>query len=356
MRTLLFYSKTPMNYVMFRPVAEELARDGRIDLRVRGETEDGSDPVSAYGALGVEGTRLVGRLRCQLTAYDLYVSADYRIAARRAARKVHVFHGISFKGKAYMDHILRYDRAFLIGPYQRRMFAKRGIMPPDDPRMVDVGMPKTDALVDGTLRRDEVLRSLGIDPATKVVLYAPTWRRESSLNLMGEEILRAVGGMKGITLVVKVHDLCMNPRTNARDWGGWLAAQERAGAPWKWARNLDATPLLAAADLLVSDASSVANEFLLLDRPVVFMDVPALMAKYADHIDLETWGRKTGTVVVSPAELPACIEGELADPGRLSEVRRAAAADYFYHPGAARMASVREIQRILGLEPLHTTS
>ncbi len=351
MKTVLFYSKTPMNYVMFRPVAEDLARDGRIDLRVRGETEDGSDARGAYGALGVSPDRLAGRLRCQFSRFDLYVSADYRIAARRAEAKVHVFHGISFKGKAYMDHILRYDRAFVIGPYQRRMFAKRGIMPEDDPRMVDVGMPKTDALVDGSLRRDDVLRGLGVDPSTKVVLYAPTWRRESSLNLMGEEVIRTVGSMQGVTLIVKVHDLCMNPRTNARDWGAWLGEQERAGAPWKWARNHDATPLLAAADLLISDASSVANEFLLCDRPVVFIDVPALFGKYADHIDLETWGRRTGSVVVSAAELPACIEGELADPGRLSEVRRAAAADYFYNPGRARRASVLEMYRTLGLEP-----
>ena len=57
------------------------------------------------------------------------------------------------------------------------------------PRLV--GMPKVDCLVDGTLRRDTVLRELRLDPARPTILYAPTWSAHSSLNLMGVELRRA---------------------------------------------------------------------------------------------------------------------------------------------------------------------
>lgn len=39
----------------------------------------------------------------------------------------------------------------------------------------------------------------------------------------------------------------------------------------------DILPTLFLADLLISDASSVANEYTLLDRPIVFLDVPEMI-------------------------------------------------------------------------------
>ena len=49
------------------------------------------------------------------------------------------------------------------------------------------------------------------------------------------------------------------------------------------------------ADLLITDASSVANEYTLLDRPIVFIDVPELfeltLSKHA-RLDLEARAKK----------------------------------------------------------------
>ena len=53
----------------------------------------------------------------------------------------------------------------------------------------------------------------------------------------------------------------------------------------------DVTPLLFLADLLMTDASSVSSEYSLLDRPMVFLDVPKLLAKVAEKpgfVDQET--------------------------------------------------------------------
>ncbi len=351
MKTILFFSKAPMNYVMFRPVAEQLMQDARIRFLFHLEFERGQNPNGVYDPLGVRRSQIVPGVTVRWTNYDLYMSADYRVSAKRAKRKVHTFHGISFKGKAYVEHIKNYDDAFLIGPYQKKQFIKRGILAEDDSRFVEVGMPKLDPLVNGTFDRAEVLSRVGADPSKPVVLYAPTWRRESSLNLMGEEILRTVGAMPNVTLLLKVHDLCLNPNINARDWAAWLAAEQAKGAPWKVIRDWDVTPYLAIADLLISDASSVSNEFLLRDRPIIFMDVPELIEKYGEYIDLETWGRKTGIVVVDPAQLPKRIEEQLANPGEYSDIRRAAAADYFYNPGNATAASLKATYRSLELTP-----
>ena len=350
-KRVLLFSKAPMNYLMFARVAELLAADERIQFDVHAVSEDGADLRAMYEALGVDPRRLVGQTAARWTKYDLYVSPDMRIVGKRARKKVHVFHGISFKGKAYSEQVRDYDHAFLIGPYQRNQFVRRGILEEGNPRIVDVGMPKTDPIASGEFCREEVLAARGLPVDKPVVLYAPTWRKEASLNTVGEELLRAVGGMGDVTLLVKLHDWCLDPARNRRDWGTWLAEQEKAGAPWVWVRERDIVPFLATADMLISDASSTANEFLLRDRPILFMDVPELFEKYEQSIDLDTWGRKTGVVVERPEDLPAAVSAQLADPGAQSEIRRAAARDYFYNPGQATGAAHRAILDLLELTP-----
>src|SRR5439155_1685486 len=79
------------------------------------------------------------------------------------------------------------------------------------------------------------------------------------------------------------------------------------GEHLRLARTPDVVECLFAADLLISDASSVVNEYALLDRPIVFLDVPELLAAARDRegsaLDLDTWGRRGGEVVAEPAEV-----------------------------------------------------
>lgn len=339
-----------MNYVMFRRVADRLKSDPRIRLDIHGVDWLGGDIAEIYEPLGVSRGQVVSKWKARWNSYDLYISADYQIAAGRAKRKVQIFHGISFKGHTYSEKIREYDRAFLIGPYQRRNFAERGILSADDPRMVNVGMPKCDPLARDEFDRTAVLRTLGLKPDRPVVLYAPTWRKEASLNTVGPEILEAVGAMD-VTLLVKAHDWCFVPERNRRDWAAWFAGKEREGAPFTLVRDRDITPYLGVADLLISDASSTANEFLLRNRPIVFMEVPELFKKYEDTVDLDTWGQKTGAVAKTPEELPEIIRRELALPEARREIREAAARDYFYNAGTATDAAVRAIYEILELNP-----
>jgi CDP-glycerol glycerophosphotransferase (TagB/SpsB family) len=109
---------------------------------------------------------------------------------------------------------------------------------------------------------------------------------------------------------------------------------------------------LSIADLLVTDASSVANEYALLDRPIVFIDVPELLditrGKGA-RLDLETWGRKGGTVAPDVSTAVREVTAGLADPGERSPVRRAMVDDLFFNPGQATTAAMHWLQTEAGL-------
>ena len=107
--------------------------------------------------------------------------------------------------------------------------------------------------------------------------------------------------------------------------------------------DYDIVPLLYASDLLLTDASSVANEYALLDRPIVFLDVPELLRQARARggaLDLASWGRKGGVVVERPDDVTEAVAQSLADPTHLSEIRRAIAQDLFYNPGRATEAAV----------------
>ncbi|MBM3336059.1 CDP-glycerol glycerophosphotransferase family protein, partial [Candidatus Sumerlaeota bacterium] len=188
---------------------------------------------------------------------------------------------------------------------------------------------------------------VGLPSNRPTVLYAPTWRKESSLYSLGEAVIAALV-RKDWNVLVKLHDLCYYPSYNTVDWDARLRALEHRNL--RVVRDYNVVPYLFASDLLVTDASSVANEFTLLDRPIVFVEAPRLTEKYGKTIDLETWGTKTGRVVRSADELAEAAEWALYHPGELSDVRRAAAADIFYNPGTATDRAVEQIYAALQLE------
>ena len=129
----------------------------------------------------------------------------------------------------------------------------------------------------------------------------------------------------------------------AIDWVGRLASAESDRV--RIVRDLDVVDYLLAADLLVSDASSVAVEYALLDRPIVFIEVPRLLknvTKRGAPLDLTTYGRRIGRLVGRPAELVREIDEALSHPATESKLRRAMARDVFHLPGGAaeRVAGV----------------
>jgi CDP-glycerol glycerophosphotransferase len=209
-------------------------------------------------------------------------------------------------------------------------------------------MPKTDCLVDGSLDRAAVLQTLGLDPARPTILYAPTCSEHCSLYTLGMDLMRAVAS-RPVNFLIKLHDDSFDPRYNPVDWTEALKEFD-GSANVRVIRDPDVCPYLVASDALITDASSVAYEYTLLDRPLVFCDVPELLRKYG-QLDLETWGRRMGHVVATIPELHAALDDALANPARHGELRRAAAADLFYNPGHAADRAIEEIYGLLEIAP-----
>ena len=66
-------------------------------------------------------------------------------------------------------------------------------------------------------------------------------------------------------------------------------------------------------------------------------------------LDLETWGRSGGLVVVRPEDVEAAVARSLLQPGQHSEIRRAMVKDLFHNPGCATDAAMSWLrQQLLG--------
>jgi len=166
----------------------------------------------------------------------------------------------------------------------------------------------------------------GITGDRPVVLYAPTGERRNSLETLGEELIAKLGAVDRYDILVKPHD---HPHATI-DWWSRLLPLESEHV--RLVREPDVVLTQSIADLLLTDASSVANEYALLDRPIVFIDVPELIEltrKKGALLDLETWGRKGGVVVPDVPAAVEAVEAGLAAPAERSEVRRAIVDDLF---------------------------
>jgi CDP-Glycerol:Poly(glycerophosphate) glycerophosphotransferase len=343
---VLFTGYAPVHFLCFRPLYQRLTELPGVEVFVSGglrtTTEHGFiyDGAGMYAPFGIPDERILSVDAIQERPFDVLFSANKRIITPPAniGTRIQIFHGVSFRNRGVRPENLAYTTFFLIGPYMRRKFIDTGLVAEDDPRLVAVGFPKTDALLTGGLDRQTLLARYGCDGTRPVLLYAPTGQAHNSLETMGKDVIRRLSATGKYELLIKPHD---HPTNTGLDWFDELAPLE--GQHTRVVRELDVIPLLLLADLLITDASSVANEYTLLNRPIVYLDVPELIQAARDvgaFVDLETWGRRGGLVVERPDEVEQAIASCLAEPDRRSAVRSAIAQDLFYNLGGATEAAI----------------
>jgi CDP-glycerol glycerophosphotransferase (TagB/SpsB family) len=292
--------------------------------------------------------------------FDACLAADFIWASLpRGSGRVQMFHGVAGKwGHIYdrpVESMRQWDRLFFINRRRLCNFIAAGALDPDSTAIRLVGMPKADCLVDGSLQRNAVLESRDIDPSRPTVLYAPTWTPYSSLNAIGEAVVSSLIDA-GHNVLIKLHDNSYDmayENSGGIDWVARLTPLFQRGHGWL-VRDANAAPWLMAADVLVSDHSSVAFEYLLLDRPLVRIEVAELIRRAAIPDEYVSLMEAASVTVHTATEVVDAVERGLADPERQSVTRQSVAADLFYQPGTATARAVQELYDLLELGTLLT--
>ena len=354
-RSVLVEMRTPVYQAVLGPIADRLGADSGVRVAYTSEYPERIRPLVPQGSF-------VTHREVEWRRFDLYINGDPWAAARlrRCARRVNFFHGVA--GKYDLDNpaglpmgFEYYDRVAFINRDRMTRYLDAGVVTPRQAALV--GYPKLDRLATGGYDSARVRATLNLDPHRPTALYAPTYSPASSLHLAGEAIVRALV-RSGFNTIVKLHDRSLDPDprySGGIDWRARFTAL-MAGHAGRIAftETSDASPLLAAADVLVTDHSSIGFEYLVLDRPVIVFDAPELPQAARINPEKVALLRSVANVADTPRQTAELAAAALAHPGVLSAARRAVAGELFHDPGGATGRAVDLLRELLDLAPAST--
>jgi len=304
---------------------------------------DGMRSVLAFSPAGV---RALARARAIVSDHGLHVLSWLpRLGLLRFAD---VWHGIPFKGWDARDFLVQhtYDEIWVSSALLRRYYVERFGF--HEAQVHVTGYGRTDRLV----RADEDLaplrRRLDLPDGRRVMMFAPTWQHGTGTRSIFPFDSPADAFLAMLADVCRAHDTICLFRTHLNSGVGELplpADVFRCVPQQAWP---DSEGLLLLSDLLVCDWSSIAFDFLLLERPTIFLDVPAPFPKGF------TLGPeyRFGAVVASVDALADRLARYLAHPEQYAaehgeQARRIAAA--VYDDMADGHAAERYLARLQGL-------
>lgn len=236
---------------------------------------------------------------------------------QNCGKLVHVGHGVLSKGQYYNDTetARREEQADLVcvpGKHHQKIM-RRIISKP----VMATGMAKLDDLFAGKINRQKVVRRFGLPGNKKYILFAPTFNDElSAIPHVREDIVRIIPE-KDTFLLIKLHG---STREEYKNMYKNLPSKDSRVI---YADDLDITPFLALADVLVSDVSSAMMEFAALDKPVVLFNNPD-WEKYENYnpADIEYKWRDIGIETTSIEEMRDAVAACLENPGFKSDKRK----------------------------------
>ena len=353
-RHILVDARTAVNYSMFAPVHAAMAADERVCFSFCA-SEEPSRAVSIFREAGKD-ARVIGPHRAALTKFHAYVTSDFTwMRLLHPACRIQMFHGVGGKYgfDAPTESLAPWHRLFFVNRRRLNNCIAAGALDADSPAIRLIGMPKVDALVDGSLDRDRILASLGLPADRPTVLYAPTWSPASSLNKLGVALLHRLR-MMPVNVIVKLHDRSCDLRPQYSGGVDWPAALQTHLAPGTavLASTADICPYLVASDVMITDHSSAGFEYLLRDRPLVRIHVPELIALANIHQDYVRLLADVSESTTQVDDTVGAVERALAEPAAKSAMRQAVATDLFHQPGTATARCADALYEAIALEPI----
>jgi hypothetical protein len=186
----------------------------------------------------------------------------------------------------------------------------------------------------GHLRHDHVVRERLAEraPVPDRVLWAPAFGRHCSIPTWLDVAIAATARL-GLRLVIHLHPFAFRrePELARR-----VQVEVLAHRHVRLARVLDLVELMATSAIFLGDVSSASWDWLMFDRPAVFLDHPGITLPEEKRVF------EAGVRLDPGADLEAALRAELAAPAARSEARRAALHARFYALDGNAATRVRE--------------
>jgi CDP-glycerol glycerophosphotransferase (TagB/SpsB family) len=221
---------------------------------------------------------------------------------------IDVWHGIPFKGFTPDDFRLqhRYDEVWVSSPLLKQIYQDKFGFRAEIVHAM--GYARADKLF---LRQppDPLFRERASIPAgNKVVLYAPTWQQDDN----GRELFPF--GESQDAFIQHLSDVCRRHRATLvirSHLNASISAMTFDNVRYCSMKDFpDTEDLLLHTDILICDWSSIAFDYLALDRPTIFLDVEP---PFSHGFSLGKEYR-FGDIAVDFSAMLMCLESDLQDP------------------------------------------
>jgi hypothetical protein len=289
--------------------------------------------------------------------YDLLVCTDvYARFPLRRTKRVLLKHGAGVASRILKRHpwrktIFDFDLVLVNGEADLdllRRFCPEAFI---DKKVIAAGLPYLDRLYTQGCGRDDYLRQLGLDGHKQVVLVAPSWRGLEAIETCQPgffDTLIAALEKLDVQILIKMHTCSFNKvMVQKHDWAQLMRCYAQRGIGIDY--EFDDIPALQHANVLVTDISSRALNFMLLDKPVVVICPNDVFVEQLDRERIELM-RRGAYLARSVAELKAILAHCPVADNEMSSARERLARYCFANPGHATEVVVANLLRQVGTE------
>lgn len=249
---------------------------------------------------------------------DLAVIADpCHLRIPHISRVVNVGHGLASKGLYFCrNNIIRRENLSEMmcvpGPWHKRILEENVFIP-----IKVTGYIKSDMLFGpDAVNKTEFCNQLNMDPEKQFILFAPTFNEElSSIPDIKDKISEFAG--PDTYVMVKLH-----PMTDPL-WVNMYKKLAKDNDHIVFLEDADYSGMMHAADVMISDVSSMFIEFMILNKPVVLYKNPKT-EEYSEYDpnNIEYIIRKAVQEAYSFTQLQEEVEIALQNPQMLSRHRK----------------------------------
>lgn len=248
--------------------------------------------------------------------------------------RVHLDHGVGIKTLRIRNIYRQKDyhyHVFLEGQYWLDYI--KSVKMDDRSTFHVTGIPKLDPFFwDGYYDNQKLLHQFGLNPAKKTVLFAPSYK-PSCIKYVQKKIIDL---SEQYNLLIKLHPY---------SWAGKYAPHSQHRYYEKLARqnkdvcliakeDFDIYPYMFMADTIISDTSSVVNEFLALGRHGVIYVLPERNINHSDgmpvlSVEPEEWLKGAFSHAHTPDEILPAVDQAL-NPNKEMIEKLAEYRNYFF--------------------------
>jgi len=365
-KIIMFHISSPGHKQFIFPIYSELNRKSKklsyyaaLDYTMNNKRDEIDFPASHF---------IQAKLAVYLFLTDVFIQPEIYGRGPKNAIRIFIGHGQPNKITNWSDENLKsFNIYFLYGELERKMFAyviRNQLESIKHIKLYNIGYPKLDAQIKGLYNREKILTKLGLNPNIKTIIYAPAWDPGGALRTLGTKVVEKLLEIDNVNVIIKLHPASVEPEnspnydfyTGRVNWEKEFRKLE-ANHNFRYVSDYVINPILFSSDLMVTDFSGVALEFIILDRPVIYIDCPEFYEKTLKQWGSDTEvsrnderfnsGRNIGVVVKNLDEMKNEVIRSLNYPEENSEKRKALSKKFLYNPGKASEVAANTILSLL---------